>query len=101
MLRCNAEFRVEDPLPDKTGDDEGQGEGVEDDGAEGVLEPDLLVEQGGQNEADDEARRSARDAVDDQILDRDHPAARRPEAFILVKADPVEPWAAAGALVNE
>ena len=41
----DAEIGVEDPLPDQAGDDEGQRERIEEDGAERVLEADLLVEQ--------------------------------------------------------
>jgi hypothetical protein len=81
-----AEIRVENPLPDEPGDDEGQGEGIEHDGAERVFEPDLLIEQGRQGEADDEREDQRTDAVDGQVLDRDQPAAGRPEAFILIKA---------------
>jgi hypothetical protein len=50
----DAESRVQDPLPGKSGDDEGQREWIEEDGAEGVLEPDLLVQKGRQQKADDQ-----------------------------------------------
>jgi hypothetical protein len=91
----DAEFGVQEPLPDEARDDEAEREGIEDDGAERVLEPDLLVHQGGEQEADDEAQDERAGPVDHQVLDRDDPAVRAPEPFILREAHEVQ--SAAGA----
>jgi hypothetical protein len=87
----NAEIRVENPLPDETSDDEGQGKGIEHDGPERVFEPDLLIKEGGENEPDDKREDQRTQAEDDQVLDRDHPFGARPEAFVLIKTDKVRP----------
>jgi hypothetical protein len=83
----HAEIRVEQPLPDQPGHDEGQREGIEEDRAEGIFEADLLVHQRCQHEADDEREDQHEDAVDSEVLDRDIPARRGPQSVILLEAD--------------
>ncbi len=83
VLDPKSGFRI--PLPDQTGDDEGQRERVEEDGPEGILEPDLLVEHGGQQEADHQAEDEREHPVDEEVLDGDQPAVRRPQSLVLVQ----------------
>ncbi len=52
-----------------------------------ILEPDLLVQQHGKQEADDEAEDQRQRAVDGKVADRDEPAVGAPQAFVLVEAD--------------
>src|SRR5690606_16783648 len=78
----HAEIRIEDPLPDQPGDDEGQREGIEEDGAERILEAYLQVEQGGEHETDREREDQRQNAIDRHILDQDEPALRRLQPLI-------------------
>ncbi len=87
----HAKIGIEEPLPDEAGDDEGEREGIEEDGAEGVLEADLLVEQRGQHEADQQREHQRQAAVDQQVLDRRQPARRRPQPLVLVEPDEGQP----------
>ena len=83
----DAELGIENPLPDQSGDDEGESEGVEQDRSERILETDLLVEQRSQDKSDDQRKHEGADAVDQEVLDRDQPTVGRPQSFILVETD--------------
>ncbi len=87
----NAELRVEDPLPNESGDDEAEREWIQEDGAEGVLEADLLIEQRREHEADHQAEDQRQDAVDRQVLDRNQPARGRPQPLVLIESDESQP----------
>ena len=87
-----SEFGSEDPLPCQAGDDEGQGVRIEEDGAECVFEPDLLIHQRSQHKPDHKGEYQRADPVDGEVLYRDEPPVRGPEPFILVQSNQPVAW---------
>ena len=77
----HAEIGVEQPLPDEAGDDERQREGIEEDGAEGVLEADVLIEKTASRKPMTRVKIDRQHAEDPEVLDGDQPARRRPQTF--------------------
>ena len=70
-------------MPGDAGDDERHGEGVEEDGAENAFATHVLVDEDGEQEADDEAAGDEQGAEDDDVLGRGHEAVIGEEAAVL------------------
>src|SRR5262249_16752227 len=86
----DADSRIEKPFPGGPGDDEGDRHGIEIDGPEDALAPDLLVEQDRKPKSDRGADDDIEPTQDPEILDGEPPIRQGPEEDIVLQADEVE-----------
>src|SRR2546430_2117413 len=78
---------VQHPLPRGPGDDEGECHRIEVDGPERALLPDALVEEDGDEEAQDQAQGDVEDPEHRQVVERHRPARMVPDALVVEPAD--------------
>src|SRR5207302_5274934 len=78
---------VQHPLPRGPGDDEGECHRIEVDGPERALLPDALVEEDGDEEAQDQAQGDVEDPEHRQVVERYRPARMVPDALVVEPAD--------------
>jgi hypothetical protein len=78
----DAEFRVEHPAPGGAGDDQRNGEGIEEDRAKDAFAALFPVDHGGEDEAEDDSEGAAQ-AEHDEILQRYQPGVVLEEALVL------------------
>jgi hypothetical protein len=82
-----AEARIEEPLPCRAGDDEGQRHRVEIDRPKHAFAADALVDQDGESETERDGDADIEAAEDSQILQRLVPIGLREQPDIAIEAD--------------
>src|SRR5262245_17009752 len=84
----NADAGVEQPAPDRAGDDKGNGHRVEEDRPQHVLTADALVEQDREEEAGQQAQKHETTAKHQQIVEGDLPIPRCHHRGVVAHARP-------------
>src|SRR5262249_51754320 len=84
----NTDAGVEQPAPDRAGDDEGDGHWIEEDRPQYVLTADALVEQDRQDKAGQQAQKHEATAKHKQVIEGDLPVSRCNHRGVVAHARP-------------